>query len=337
MIISRAPVRITLGGGGTDLPSFYEAYGGFLISGAINKYCFVTANRQFYDTYRLKGYVTDESKTLEDIKHNLFREALKLYNIDKGIELSSISDIPSRTGLGSSGAFLVALLNTLAAFKTGKSPSKRQLAEDACKIELEILKEHEGKQDKYSSAFAGIKAYEFHRNGSVSVLPLRNTDIIASELEQKLTIWFTGITRHGTASDTLKIQDEKTKRNDADILKGIHRIKEIGYETKEALEDHQFDMFGRLLDDHWEIKKKMASKKPSDKINNTYEYAKKHGALGGKVMGASADAGFFMFYHPGETKDKWEFESKMEKYGLHQLEFKFDDSGVITLFNGGEK
>ena len=335
MILSQAPVRITLGGGGTDLPSYYEKYEGFLIAGAIDKYLIVGANRQFYDTIGLKYSKLELVNNINEIKHNLFREALRYVGIGKRIELTSLADIPAGSGLGSSGAFLVALLNTLHEFK-GQTVTKRQLAEEACKIEIDILKEHEGKQDKYICSFGGIKAYKFHKNGNVSVLHLPNEDVIKSELENRLSIYFTGITRKGTASDVLKHQDEKTKNKDAEMLEMLHKVKDIGIRTEKAFESFEFDLFGELMHEYWKIKTKMNPPK-DDIITKYYDYAIKHGATGGKIMGANTDVGFFMFYHPGPEKSRWEFDGAMEKIGLRKMPFKFDMSGVKTLFRDGHE
>jgi D-glycero-alpha-D-manno-heptose-7-phosphate kinase len=329
MIISRAPVRITLGGGGTDLPSYYEKYGGYLISGAINKHVYVSANKQFYNNYFLKYAKMETTEDVNKIEHNLIRESIKLLNIGPGIEITAMADIPSGTGLGSSGAFLVSLLNTLHHYK-GENPSKRQLAEEACKIELDILKEHEGKQDKYVCSMAGIKAYEFFQDGKVSVIPLANEDIVMSTLKEKLFLFFTGQKRVGMASDALKNQDEKVKANDADMIDRLHLIKKIGIRTKEVFDSLDFDTFGSLLDQHWEIKKQYSPTSTNPFIDNCYKVAKDNGVLGGKIMGASG-GGFFMFYHPGESKEIWKFVSEMEKLGLRQMKYDFDTDGVTII------
>ena len=334
MIISRAPVRITLGGGGTDLPSYYEKYEGFLISGAIDKYLLIEANKHFYDTINLKYSKQEEVTDINDIKHNLFREALKMVGVTKRIELTSLADVPAGSGLGSSGAFLISLLNTLCVYKNGYELSKRELAEKACEIELDILKEHEGKQDKYACAFGGIRAYKFYKNGRVSVMPLANGDIVSSELEKNISIFFTGNTRKHMASDVLKHQDEKTKKDDSKLLEALHRIKEIGIETKKAFEEEDFDAFGHFLNEHWEIKKEMSSSPPNKFIDKYYNHAVKYGVLGGKIMGASTDVGFFMFYHPGPEKERKTFNNAMKNVGLRRMNFKFDKDGVTTMFNG---
>ena len=329
MIISKAPLRITIGGGATDLPSYYEKHGGFLIAGGINKYVFVSANRQFYDTISLKYSKFENVKTINDIEHNLFREALKLVGIDKKIELTSLADVPSGTGLGSSGAFLVALLNTLHRYNNGM-PTKRQVAEEACRIELDILKKHEGKQDKYASSFGGIKAYKYHRGGRVSVVPIADEDIVKQELEKNLFLFFTGEKRKTSASDVLKKQDEGCKR-DSDVVLTLHRIKKLGESTKRAFENGDFDSFGYYLNKHWELKKDYSPTSTSKTIDEWYKVALDNGATGGKIMGAGGGGGFFMFYHPGTEKEHWQFIKVMEKSGLHNMEFKFDNDGVTTI------
>lgn len=329
MIISRCPLRLPLGGGGTDLPSYYEQYGGFLIAATINKHVYVSANKQFYDTYSLKYSKIENQKDINKIEHPLIRESIRFLNIPPGIEITSLADIPSGTGLGSSGAFLVSLLNTLHYYK-GSKPSKRQVAEEACKIELDILKEHEGKQDKFSTSYGGIKAYEFHRTGQVSVIPLINEDIILSTLRENLFIFFTGIFRQGKASDILKQQDIKTKENNPDIVERLHLIKQIGIRTKDVLEKGDFDSFGRLMNQHWEIKKQYSPQSTNDFVDKCYKTALEKGALGGKILGAGG-GGFLMFYHPGSSKEKWEFVDAMTKLGLTPLDFAFDVEGVTTI------
>lgn len=330
MIISKAPLRITLGGGGTDLPSYYEKYEGFLIAGAINKHVYVGANRQFWPNYSLKYSKIEIKENINEIEHPLIREALRLLKIKGNIEITSLADIPSGTGLGSSGAFLVALLNTLHLYYN-QEKSKRELAEQACEIELEILKEHEGKQDKYACAFGGIKGYYFHKNGRVSVVPLVDEDYVISELESKLFIFFTGERRKGKASDILKKQDIKIKEEEKDMTEKMNKIKVIGLRTKKAFENNNFDAFGRMLDEHWKVKKEYSITSTSPFIDKCYQTAIDYGALGGKIMGAGGGGGFFMFYHPGESKEIWEFVYKMKTLGLERLNFKFDREGVTNI------
>jgi len=336
MIISRAPVRITLGGGGTDLPSFYEKEEGFLLAGTINKYVFISINKQFNKTYKINYSHQEEVENVEDIKHNLFREALKLYNIEPGIEIHSMADIPSGKGLGSSGAFLVALLNSLHFYKYGHEAHPRQLAEEASKIEIEVLKEHEGKQDKYICAFGGVKGLTFHKNGDVSVAPLINEDRILHELEDHLIMFSLDRSRKGKASDTLKNLDDKLIERDVDYIENMKKIKEIGLESKKALEDYDFDRFGLLMDHHWAWKKLWHQDTTNSKIDEMYEYAKELGAFGGKTIGAPG-GGFMIFYHPSIDKGRWEFIRKMkEKYNIKQTEFRFVDEGVTLVWGENE-
>jgi len=329
MIISKAPFRISLGGGGTDLPSYYEKYGGFLIAGAIDKHIYVGANEQFYKNYSLKYSKIEIENQLDSLQHKLIREALRLLDIQPGIEITSLADIPAKTGLGSSGAFLVSLLNTLHLYK-GEKVSKRLLAEEACKIELDILKEHEGKQDKYACANGGIKGYEFKENGIVRVISFVDEDIIKLTLEENLYLFFTGRQRKVLASTVLKEQDEEIKKDNNEMIEYMHEIKRIGLETKDAFEERNFDLFGTLLHKHWLIKKKYSKHSTSPSINKWYDFALKKGAVGGKTIGAPG-GGFMMFYFDSKPKDRWNFIDSMETVGLKHIPFKFDINGVEKL------
>jgi len=329
MIIAKTPVRISLGGGGTDLPSYYEKREGFLIGGAIDKHVYVCVNEEFFGNYSLKYSKIEKVGNVNDINHNLIRETLKYLNINPGVEITSLANIPARTGMGSSGAFLISLLNSLYKFK-GVMFSQRQLAEDACKIEIDIMKEHEGKQDKYVCALGGIRAYTFHKNGNVSIIPLANEDLIKSELEENLYLFYTGNLRNETASKVLKEQDEKIKKDDSKMLEYMDEIKEIGYQSKKALEDCNFDFFGSLLHRHWCIKKKYSDKSSNEKINKLYDFALKKGAIGGKTIGAPG-GGFLLFYCNEVPKEKWNFIHSMEDIGLKRIPFRFDMRGTMIL------
>jgi len=329
MILSRAPVRITLGGGGTDLQSYYCKFGGFLIAAGINKYVLVGANRQFFDTFRLKHSGIEEVKDLREIKHNLFREALKLLDIKPGIELTSLSDVPSQSGLGSSGVFLVALLNTLHEYK-GEYVSKKELAEEACKIEIDILKETVGKQDQYMGAFGNITALTFGKNGNVTVEPVKLKEYTYEELESNIVLFYTRFKR--TASSILKVQNKKTEVHNEDTLNSLHKIKKIGLQTRASLEKGDVDKFGEYLDEHWNIKKNLSKNVSNPIIDRWYNTARKYGALGGKIMGAGG-GGFFMFYHNGNSKERTQFVKTLEKEGLSIMRYKFDREGVKTLLS----
>ena len=253
MILSRAPTRITLGGGGTDLESYYSRYGGFLIAGAINKYCTILASPRFYSDIRLSYSKTELKKNVKDIEHRIFRAALQLTDITDSIELHSTADVPAGCGLGTSSSFTVALLNGLHAYKKNFI-TQQQLAEEACHIEIDVLGEPIGKQDQYMAAFGGLTCLTFEKNGDVLVEPLRVAAYIQDQLENNLIMFFTGIER--SASEILSDQDTKSKNEDGEMVQNLHQIKEIGLETRKYLENGQVDMLGELFHTHWEIKKK---------------------------------------------------------------------------------
>jgi D-glycero-alpha-D-manno-heptose-7-phosphate kinase len=329
MIISQSPVRITLGGGGTDLPSYYSKYGGALIAAAIDKYTFVTAHTRFDDDIKLNYSKHEIVKKNFEIKHNIFREALKLLKIEKGIELTSLSDMPGSSGLGTSSSFTIALLNVLHTYKKD-FVSQIQLAEEACHIEMEILKEPIGKQDQYISAVGGITYFEFDINGKVIIEPIKMSDDAKDELHNNILLFYTGIQR--SASEILREQDNKSKNDEGKTIETLHEIKRIGLETKKAYEIGDIDKFGEFLDDHWNIKKKLSSGVSNKFIDNCYSHAIKNGALGGKIMGAGG-GGFFMFYHNGNNTQKTAFVKEMNKKGLKKMRFNFDYEGTKIVLN----
>lgn len=331
MIIVRAPLRIPIGGGGTDLPSYYSLYGGEWISAAINKYVYVIINKRFQNTLRVSYSKTEEVDTVDQIEHPIVREALKLLKINGGIEIVSVADVFSHTGLGSSGSFSVALITGLYAFMRNHSgwelPTRKEIAEMACHIAIDILKEPSGKQDEYIAAYGGITAFSVDKKGNVSVEPLFPTKITPEtvrELENNLMLFYTGIRRD--AKEALKPQVQATLKGDPKTLESFHRIKEIGREIKEALMKNDFRKFGELLDLHWQEKiKRKGTTDP--KINRWYEIAKENGAIGGKLIGAGG-GGFFLFYCEG-NKDK--LRKAMEKEGLKEEPFRFDFEGVKVI------
>jgi D-glycero-alpha-D-manno-heptose-7-phosphate kinase len=325
MIISTAPVRITLGGGGTDLPSYYSEYGGFLIAAAINKYIFVFANEGFHGGIRLSYSQIEAVNHINDLNHNISREALRFLGIEGGIELTSMSDVPPNCGLGTSSSFTVALLNALHSYR-GDVVSQKQLAEEACRIEIDILKAPVGKQDQYISAFGGVTCLTFEKNGDVMVEPLRIPDGALAQLESHLLLFYTGIER--SASKILLEQDEKTKKHDSKVTENLHTIKEIGLETRTALEKGNVDQLGELLHTHWEIKRKRSEKMTEPFIDECYEAARQSGALGGKIIGAGG-GGFLMFYCPDSNKAK--LSQAMVKMGLKPMQFRFAWAGAKTL------
>jgi D-glycero-alpha-D-manno-heptose-7-phosphate kinase len=327
MIISRAPVRISLGGGGTDLKSYYSKYGGFLIAGGIDKYIFISANKRFYDSIRLSYSQTEIVDNVADIKHHIFKAALRLLNIDSGIELVSVADVPANCGLGTSSSFTVSLLNALHAYKRD-FVTQKQLAEEACHIEIDVLQEPIGKQDQYIAAFGGITCLTFEKNGDVLVEALRISDEALDQMESNIALFYTGIER--SASEILAEQDEKSKKDDPKVIENLHKIKEIGLQTRKALESGNVDEFGELLHVHWETKRKRSQKMSDPFIDECYDVARKNGALGGKLIGAGG-GGFFMFYC--RNSDRPKLSRAMKNMRLKPMRFSFDFEGAKILIN----
>jgi D-glycero-alpha-D-manno-heptose-7-phosphate kinase len=327
MILSRAPTRVTLGGGGTDLKSYYSKFGGFLIAGAINKYCTILANRRFYDSIRLSYSEMEVKDRVEEIDHRIFRAALRMTGITAGIELHSTADVPAGSGLGSSSTFTVALLNALHAYKR-EFVTQKQLAEEACHIEIDLLGEPIGKQDQYMAAFGGLTCLTFERNGDVVAEPLRVPNDVVDQLENSLLLFFTG--RERSASEILSDQDTKSKADDANMLQNLHKTKEIGLLTRKCLEAGKIDALGELFHDHWENKKKRSNGMSDPKIDECYEIARKNGALGGKLIGAGG-GGFLMFYCDNGARRK--VVAAMQQAGLRWERFHFDYDGAKILVN----
>jgi D-glycero-alpha-D-manno-heptose-7-phosphate kinase len=327
VIISRAPVRITLGGGGTDLESYYSKHGGFLIAAAIDKYVFICANRRFYESIRLSYSQTETVSNPVEIKHQIFREAMRFLNIESGIELVSIADVPANCGLGTSSSFTVSLLNALHAYKR-EFVSQKQLAEEACHIEIDVLGQPIGKQDQYIAAFGGVTCLTFEKNGEVIAEPLHISEESLDQLTSNIQFFHTGIER--SASEILEEQNSKSKADDPETTENLHRVKEIGLETRAALEKGDVDYFGELLNVHWETKKKRSTKMTDPFIDECYELARKTGALGGKLIGAGG-GGFLMFYC--KNGDKPRLCQAMGKVNLKPFNFQLDSEGAKILVN----
>ncbi len=326
MIVTRTPVRIPLGGGGTDLPSYYTQYGGSLLSAAIDKYIYVTVNKRFEDSIRVSYSETEIAEKTEKIKHPIVRETLKLLGIDSGVEITSIADVPSNTGLGTSSSFTVGLLHALHTYKREKISAK-ELAEEACFLEIELLKEPIGKQDQYAASYGGVVCLELDRLGNVKVESLHLSEDAKDQLESNTLLFYTGIRR--SAGKVLSSQNKATSVKREKTVESLHRIKKIGEETKEAFEKENLDRFGKLLDVHWQTKKKLSNKISSSQVDRWYEMAKKNGASGGKLMGAGG-GGFFMFYC---NNGKNGFRKIMRKEGLREMPFRLDFEGSKVLVN----
>lgn len=325
MIISRSPLRITLGGGGTDLPSYYLQNEGFLIAAAIDKYVYVSASKPFLDGFFIKYAQTEEVLSIDQIKHPIVREFLK-YNEFSGsaLELSSFADIPSGTGLGSSGSFATALIRAIYAFKK-QQITQEKLAEMAAHLEIDILNEPIGKQDQYIAAYGGLTCFKFHSDGSVEAEPLKVSNETITKLESNLLLFFTGQTR--SASNVLQDQKLKSENGDKEMLKNLDYIKDQAYRSKAALEGGDLREFASVMHDHW-MKKRIRSKDiSSSRIDALYELGLKNGALGGKVVGAGG-GGFLMFY----AEDKKDLRLQMQNSGLHEVRFGFDFQGTKLIY-----
>jgi D-glycero-alpha-D-manno-heptose-7-phosphate kinase len=327
MIVSRAPVRFSLGGGGTDLPSYSKEHGGFLVAAAIDQYVSVCAARRFYNNIRLAYSKMEVVDNVDQIEHRIFREALRFTDLRTNLELHSLADVPANSGLGSSSSFTVALLNALHALKREYVPTK-QLADEACHIEIDVLKEPIGKQDQYIAAYGGITAFTFHPDGSVEAERVKMTDEAVTELEGNLLIFYSGVER--SASQVLSEQKKTITENKDDAVNRMHRIKQLGYDTKKLLEAGTVDQFGELLHEHWTNKRKLASNMTSSVIDEHYEAARKAGAIGGKLMGAGG-GGFFMFYV--RPIDRRRVHEALAARGLRHMRFRFDFDGARIMAN----
>lgn len=324
MIIARSPLRITLGGGGTDLASYYEKREGFLISAAIDKYVYILINKTFDRSLRLKYSKLEKVDHASELQHPIVREALKLVELENSpLEICSMADIPAGTGLGSSSTFTTALLRALHGYR-GDFVGKRQLAEEACEVEIGRLGEPIGKQDQYISTYGGITCMSIQKDGYVQVEPLNLSQETLYNLEDNLILFFTGYSH--SAGNILEEQDKKSKSNDEDMLRNLDFVKQMGLDNRTALEKGDLNRFAEIMNIHWEYKKKRSRGMSNPQIDEWYEYALKNGALGGKLIGAGG-GGFLMFY----TKDKVRLRSALNSAGLEEVRFRFEKEGAKLL------
>jgi D-glycero-alpha-D-manno-heptose-7-phosphate kinase len=321
MISTRAPLRISLGGGGTDLPSYYEQHGGFLVAGAIDKYVYMLTHTVFQRRFRMKYSELEEVDDPAEIKHPILREAIVKHWRGNPIEIASLADVPAGTGLGSSGAYTVCLLKALA-LGQHLSTTPASLAEDACEIEIDILGEPVGKQDQFVAAHGGICAYTFERDGSVDVRPLRLSERTLQTLSNNLLLFYTGEVR--SASKILADQTKRTEAGDAAMAENLHRTKEIGLESCKMLEDGDLEGYARMMREHWETKRKRSPGMSNERIDNLYTLAIRSGALGGKLVGAGG-GGFLLVYagRPDDTR------MAMAAAGAQELRFQFEFHGCV--------
>jgi D-glycero-alpha-D-manno-heptose-7-phosphate kinase len=326
MIITRSPLRISLGGGGTDLPSYYEKFGGFLIAAAIDRYVYVTINRPFGAGIRLKYSDIENVDTVDEVRHPILREALRMMNLrTPQIEITTLAEIPSGTGLGSSGSFTTALVKALYAHRRRLLHSS-EVARLACEIEIERLHEPVGKQDQYIAAYGGVTCFDFHPDGSVAARPLTLAMDTMFELEDNLLLFFTGFSR--SAGSLLKDQKARSEADDAEMIENLHYVKDLGYRSQTALEAGRCDEFGALMHEHWEHKKKRSRGMSNPKIDEWYELGRRHGAIGGKLVGAGG-GGFLLFY----AEDRKSLRRAMTEAGLEEVRFRFDFEGTKVLMS----
>jgi D-glycero-alpha-D-manno-heptose-7-phosphate kinase len=321
VIITRSPLRISLGGGGTDLPSYYQQHEGFLIAAAIDKYVYITIHQTFVDELIIKYSKLERVASADVVEHPIIREALMALEIrEPNLEITSMADIPAGTGLGSSGSFTTALLKALHAYRK-HLVHPQELAAQACSIEIDRLGEPIGKQDQYIAAFGGVTCFRFHRDGRVDAWPLKLDTETLYNLEDNLLLFFTGYSR--SASVLLKDQDERSKNDDQKMLENLHFVKDLGFKSQAALEAGDLHAFADLMNVHWDYKKQRSSGMSNVKIDDWYKLARANGALGGKLIGAGG-GGFLMFY----ADDKARLRHALTASGLREVRFRFDFEGT---------
>jgi len=320
IITTRAPLRLSLGGGSTALPSYYREHEGFLVAGAIDKYVYMMAHTVFQQRYRMKYSQFEEVDKASEIKHPLLREAIVRHWRGAPLEIASVADVPAGTGMGSSGAFTVALLKALALARR-VSVTPQALAEQACEIEIDILGEPVGKQDQYVAAHGGICAYTFHKDDTVTVEPLELSERTLGALRNNLLLFYTGAAR--SASAILADQVARTKDGEEAMLENLHRIKEMGYQSVALLRSGDLFAYAELMHEHWQVKRLRSPGMTDDHIDDLYTLARRSGVIGGKLVGAGG-GGFLLVYarRPDDTRQA------MAAAGVSELVFDFDSQGV---------
>lgn len=324
MIITRSPLRITLGGGGTDLPSYYREHGGFLVAAAIDRYVYVTVMRPFVPGVYLKYSQLEHVEEVGEVQHPIIREAIKMLGFrTPQVEITTLADIPAGTGLGSSGSFTTALLKALHAHRR-RTLLPNELAELACHIEIDRLKEPIGKQDQYIAAYGGITRFIFHKDDRVEAEPVRMPMDTLFALEDNLLLFFTGFSR--SAGSILADQKARTAQSDEAMLQNLHYVKDLGQRSLQALEDGKTALFGELMHEHWEHKKRRSAGMSNPRIDEWYELGLNNGAIGGKLVGAGG-GGFLLFY----AEEHRRLRSAMTRAGLEEVRFRFDFEGTKVL------
>jgi len=320
VIVAKAPLRIPLGGGGTDLPSYYREHEGFLVAGAIDRYVYILIHATFNRTFQLKYSQHEVVDSPALIQHPIFREALTRYWDGDPIEITSIADVPAGTGMGSSGSFTVALLKALAQCRY-VSTTPAQLAEQASAIEIDFLKEPVGKQDPYVAAHGGICAYTFHRDGGVTVEPLSLSGSTHERLRNQMLLFYTGKTR--SASSVLLDQNERSLAGDQEMIENLHRTKEMGYQSRQLLECGDLESYAKLMNEHWQNKRNRSDGVANEHIDHLHKTAMENGAIGAKLIGAGG-GGFLLVYSavPSLTREA------MAEEGATEQPFEFEFGGA---------
>ncbi len=326
MIVSKTPLRLTLGGGGTDLPAYSSRYGGFVVTSAIDKYIYLVVNSRFEKPIRASYSITEIVEPVSSIKHPVIREALQLLNLKSNLEIISIAEVPAETGLGSSSSFTVGLLHALHMHKD-EHLTRQVLAEEACRLQMDILAEPCGYQDTFIATFGGFICLDIQKNGKVNVSPLKIPDETLRELENNLVFFYTGIKR--SSSFVLKDQGAAVAQDGSKQLEAMHMIKDIGYKVKHTLENGDITEFGRLQNEHWKVKKRTSPTVSNGLIDKWYDVGLKNGALGGKLMGAGG-GGFLMFYCENGRDG---LRKAMAKEGLREVAFNFEHEGSKISLN----
>lgn len=327
MIITRTPFRITLGGGGTDLPSYYSKYGGFIFAAGINKYMFINLNRPIVDDLvRVKYSKTEIVTHRNELQHDIAKEAMLMMEIDKALEIVSMADVPAGTGLGSSSCYAVGLLNGLHTMKR-EYVSLQTLAEEACKLEINRLGKPLGKQDQYMAAFGGLTVLEIGKDGKVKVRKADVPEETVGDLNRNLLMFYTNTQRD--ANEILSEQGNGVKEEKKNVVENMHFIKDLGYKILNAAESGNITDIGFLFDEHWQYKKKISAKMSNPHFDGIYEIAKENGALGGKISGAGG-GGFFLFY---VEEKHGKFREVMKSLGLREMKYRFDFEGTKVLVN----
>jgi D-glycero-alpha-D-manno-heptose-7-phosphate kinase len=326
VIFARAPLRIPLGGGGTDLPSYYREHGGFLIAGAIDKYVYMLVHTVFQQRYRMKYSQMEEVDNVSDIRHPILRETLLRHWRGNPLEVASIADVPSGTGMGSSGAFTVCLLKALA-FARCTSMAPQALAEAASEIEIDVLREPVGKQDQYVAAFGGICSYTFHPDDSVTVEPLELSQETLRRMRDQMLLFFTGETRF--ASAVLAEQNRRSQQNDKAMIDNLHRTKEMGVQSRDLLVKGDLEAYAELMHEHWDNKRRRSGGITNERVDRLYAIARDTGVVGGKLVGAGG-GGFLLVFavQPEATR------AAMAAQGATELPFAFEFSGATATERG---